>query len=476
MNILLINPPAPDRNEYIREGRCMQLKSSWAALWMPLTLAYSASYLRSNGHNTNIIDCIAEGFSLDDLTKKTLDHRPELVVLNTAFPTIKTDLYVAGRLKQTIAGLRIAAIGLCGTILGDRLLKETSDIDYVISGEPEWVLKYLAEAIEKQLPLRDIRGLIFRDEFGTVVSPSQILSQNNPDDLPFPARDLLDNERYRLPLTGKKFTLISIGRGCPHRCVYCTSQLYYGRTFRKRNISSIIDEIEECINLHDITNFLFWGESFTLDQAYGEAICREIVRRDLKITWSTTSRVDTLNEKLLLAMKQAGCAMLGLGIESANQQLLDNAMKGTSVKELQEAISIVKRSGIRAMGHFIFGLPGETKETAEKTIRFALTSGLDYAQFYCAVPYPGTELGELAQKKGWIQTDDYSQYDLSISVMKNEVLSPDDIKRLRDRAYRKFYLRPCMLLQALKEMSNFAAFFRSLNFLRWIKTGKGRLQ
>lgn len=450
----------------------MQAKSSWTALWTPITLAYCASFLSAAGHDTGIIDCIADKINVEQLIKRTLSFSPDLLVVNTAFPTIKSDIYIASQLKSSCGPPYAALVGLCGTILKEELLEYADNIDFIAVGEPEWLLKDLARALENKLPLRDIGGLIFKDNGRLIINRPQDMTQNNIDDLPFPARDLLPNDRYVLPLTGEKFTLLSIGRGCPYNCIYCTANLYYGKTFRKRNIFSIVDEISECVAVHGISNFLFWGESFTMDPVYGESICDEIIRRNLKVRWSTTTRVDTLNEGLLYKMKQAGCALLGLGIESIEQQVLDTSQKGTSVKDIETAVRLVKNAGIRTMGHFVFGLPGETKETAGKTIQFALDSGIEYAQFYCAVPYPGTELGEQAKINGWIETKDRQQYDLSISIMRNETLSSNEIKKIRDTAYRKFYLRPKMAVQVIKEMRNLPSFFASLDFMKWIRAGK----
>lgn len=483
MKVLIINPPAYLKKDYIREGRCMQTKSSWAALWMPLSLAYIAAVLRGSGQNVKIVDCIAEKKNHADLIKIIKDFEPRLVVLNTAFPSIIGDKKTASQIKKVNPGILTVIIGMFPTLLGKRSIKGCAAIDMAVSGEPEWTIRQLVLAIEKKLPPSKIPGLIYRptaiaryyrgdkritvDEI--IQNKPQDFDNNNINDLPHPARDLLKNEAYRLPIDGKKFTLLNIARGCPYECSFCVANIYYGKKFRRRNINSIIEEIEECVNKHGITNFLFWGESFTIDPEYGESICDKIIKRKLKIKWSTTSRVDTLNKKLLKKMKQAGCIVLGLGIESIHQPILDQANKKMRVEEINKAISTVRQAGIKTMGHFIFGLPGETQETARETIRFAVASNLDYAQFYCAIPYPRTQLEKTAKDKGWIKTTDFANYDLSLSVMSNEALSPREVKQLRDQAYRRFYLRPKMFVQTIKEVSSLKSLLSVLNFVKWIK-------
>jgi len=378
MKILVVNPPAFNKKDFIREGRCMQTKSSWAALWMPLSLCYISAVLKNEGHEIRLVDCIAE--KLDN--KKLLDisrvFSPDLAVINTAIPSVAGDLQTASLLKETISGIRIIIVGMYPTLFEKEVLQKFTQVDYAIMDEPEWVIAHLVKSLSGYGPLAAVRGLIYRNDNDIIVIERQVLSANKLDDLPFPARDLINNDAYRLPTNGKKFTLLSVGRGCSGNCIYCIANIYYGRRFRKRSVTSVISEIEECVNRHDIRNFLFWGESFTTDKNYGEEICDEIIKKDIKITWSTTSRVDTLNQLLLDKMKKAGCVLLGLGIESYDQTILDNARKGVTTGQIEQAVSMVRKAGIKSMGHFVFGLPGETKITAMKSIKFACRS-VDFA-------------------------------------------------------------------------------------------------
>lgn len=468
MKILVVNPPAYNNMDFIREGRCMQTKSSWAALWMPLSLCYISAVLRKDDHEIKLIDCIAEKTDTGKLIELTASFSPAIIVLNTAVPSIRGDMNVAAEIKKAFPAIKIVVIGMYSSIFENEILENFPHIDFAIMDEPEWVISSLVKTISSKGSFDLIKGLIFRKENKIIVNERQNLSGNNPDDLPFPARDLLNNDAYRLPTTGEKFTLLSVGRGCSERCIYCIANLYYGKRFRKRAVKNVIAEIEECINKHDIRSFLFWGESFTTDPSYGEAICDEIIKRNFSITWSTTSRVDTLNQNLLEKMKLAGCILLGLGIESYNQEILTTARKRITIEQIDNAVAMVKKAGINSMGHFVFGLPGDTRETAKKTINFALRS-VDFAQFYCAIPYPKTELGEMAVKNGWTGNYDYEKLDFTQAVMDNESMSAGEIKKIRDSAYRRFYFRPKMIIQTFKEVKSFKAFFAVLNFVNWIK-------
>ena len=468
MKILVLNPPAYKNRDYIREGRCMQIKSSWASLWLPLSLCYISAFLREKGHEIRLIDAIAEKLKVDSLAKVCSAFNPDLIILNTAIPSIEGDMSCASHLKEKIPAVKIAAVGMFPTVYEKICLESYNQIDYAVMDEPEWVCVRLAEVVAGKCSPDSVRGLIYRSGGDIIINERQNLSENKLDDLPFPARNLLNLDAYRLPTNGKKFTLLSIGRGCSENCIYCLANIYYGRRFRKRNVASIIQEIEQCINEFSVSEFLFWGESFTTDIKYGEEICDAIISKGLKINWSTTSRVDTLNQALLEKMKKAGCVLLGLGIESYDQNVLDRAGKGITTDQIDKAILMTKNAGINTMGHFMFGLPGDTRESAMKSIRYACKN-VTYAQFYAAIPYPKTKLGKLAFEKNWLSETNISHFELTRSVMRNEILSAEEIGKLRDYAYRKFYFRPIMLIRTIHEVSSVTSFLSVLKFINWIK-------
>lgn len=449
----------------------MQTKSSWAALWMPLSLCYISAVLRKDGHEIRLVDCIAEKMNEAEFLDLAREFLPEIVVLNTAIPSIPGDMKTAAAIKAILPAAKIAVVGMFPSLYEKDCLENFPQVDFGVMDEPEWVVAALASALSDKKPLEQIRGLIFRKGEVVVVNERQNLGENNLDDLPFPARDLLNNDAYRLPTNGKRFTLLSVGRGCSERCIYCVANLYYGKKFRKRSVESIIGEIEECINKYDIRNFLFWGESFTTDPEYGEAICDEIISRNIKITWSSTSRVDTLNPLLLEKMKRAGCILLGLGIESYDQEVLNRARKRITIEQIDAAVEMVRNASIKSMGHFVFGLPGDTRESALKTINFACRN-VTFAQFYCAIPYPKTEFGKIAAEQNRITSTDYTQFELTRSVTRNENLSPREIKKIRNYAYRKFYFRPGMIIRTLREIESVGALFSVLDFMDWIKPKK----
>jgi radical SAM superfamily enzyme YgiQ (UPF0313 family) len=350
-------------------------------------------------------------------------------------------------------------------------------LDFAFVGEPEDTLDELLAALSsKSADLGSIRGLMWHGGDGIVLNAPRPLIEDL-DRLPIPDRSFLKNDRYRLPHDNKVFTLIPSGRGCPYTCTYCIVNAYYGRKARKRSVEGIIREVKECIGKYGIEEFLFWEEVFTLDKDYVLAVCRAIEEAGLKFHWAATTRVTSVNEEVLGAMKQAGCYLLGLGIESGSQTILDNAKKKQTLEDIRRAVACCRKVGVQTMGHFIFGLPGESKDTAENTIRFMLDLDLDYMQCYCAVPYPKTELGDLAKAKGWIRADRWSQYDFGgDSIMNTDQLSCDEVSLFRKKAFRRFYFRPAYILKQMLRNFSVVKWIRLLKFTDWMKVFGSRRQ
>ena len=367
----------------------MQKASSWAATWPPISLATLAAIAKRRG-TAHLVDGNVEELTLDDVLRDVKEQRADLVLINTGFPSIDGDMAVAKAIKEAFPQIKVAAFGVYFTMLEKPGLENYPFLDFAFVGEPEDTLDELLVALAAGTrDLAAIRGLAWHSAEGIVLNAPRPLI-DDLDRLPIPDRSFLKNDRYRLPHNNRVFTLVPTGRGCPYPCTYCIVNAYYGRKARKRSVEGIICEIRECVNQFGIEEFLFWEEVFTLDQDYVLAVCRAIEQSGLKIRWAATTRVTSVHEDVLRAMKRAGCYLLGLGVESGSQTILDNAKKRQTLDDVRRAVACCKKVGIQTMGHFIFGLPGESKETAEQTIRFMLDLDLDYMQCYCAVPYPKT--------------------------------------------------------------------------------------
>jgi len=185
-----------------------------------------------------------------------------------------------------------------------------------------------------------------------------------------------------------------------------------------------------------------WADTFTLNRDLVMEFCALIKSRNLKFNWMCNSRVDKVDEEMLVAMRKAGCRGIAYGIESGVQSILDSVKKGVSVKQIEKAFSLTLKAKIPSLGHVILGLPGETRETIKQTLNFLKKLNCDYAQFYCAIPFPGTDFYSLAKENGWLVTDDWSKFELNQAIIRTPFLSEEELRLYRKRAYASFYLRP----------------------------------
>lgn len=467
MKVVLVNPPAIMGRDFIREGRCMQSSDSWATPWPPLTLAIMAS-LAEPYMKVYLFDFIIEKTKRKAAGKIVAELEPDLLVINTGFPSIDGDMEFASDIKRNLPGCFILSFGVFFTLLKEEGLEYCNPVDAAIYGEPELTFEEFVRefSITGESPVTD--GLLVRDGESVVSTPLRSLVQDL-DQLPFPNRALLKNELYILPNKGKRFTLINSARGCPYKCIFCIAPVYYGKRVRRHSIKYILQEIETCVKDHGIESFLFWEESFTSDKSFCIELCKEIIRMNLNIEWAATTRADSLDDEILSYMKQAGCMLLGLGIETSNQEILKKAGKNESIKEISRAVSLCRKAKIPAMGHFIFGLPGETPETARQTTEYAMQLGLDYVQAYCAVPYPGTKLGELAKNNDWIEATKWSQYDFGgRSILRIGSIDPQDVNRARQKLLRSFYMRPSYIIAKIIEIRSLKRLLHISSFVKWI--------
>lgn len=450
----------------------MQRTSAWTTVWAPVSLATSASVLRDQGFDVRLADCSVEDIDWPGLSTLIASYRPGLVIINTATPSINGDLEVARVAREVWPEVKTLAMGIHPSALGDDCFDLQQELDMVARGEPEYTIRDAAVAIREGTRLETVAGLSFRDKDRKVVHNRRRGFIDNLDSLPFPAWDLVDTGLYRMPFSGERFVLIATARGCPYACTFCANKAYYGSRLRRRSPQRVVDEVEWVSRKHGIKEFLFWSESFTNDQEYAIEVAEEITRRNLNVSWVCNSRVDTVSPLLLKAIKEAGCWMIGYGIESGNQQVLDSVRKGTMLTDAIMAVRMAHDVGLEVTGHCILGFPGETVQTMQETIEFAKFLRLDYAQFYCAVAFPGSVLYRQARENGWLDTTDWRYYEQNFSVISDDGLDSKQVMEARDAAYREFYKQPYLFLNVLRKVKrpgdvvNFARMFK--DFLAWV--------
>jgi len=454
MRIVLLNPPTKDDKKFIREGRCTQEQGVWATLWPPISLATIGAVLEEDGHMVKIVDCAAQGVKWEELERLINKFSPQVVIWSTGTPSIKSDLELASFVKRCDVKIFTAVFGTHVTVLDKKCMDNFPEIDFIIRNEPELTINELIKSLQGNGDVKDVAGVTFRNDAGEIIVNPERPFIGNLDNLPLPAWHLINLDCYRLPLKGKRYLMISPLRGCPFNCSFCTCQTYYGKRLRKRSVESVLKEIEYDIERFEVRDFFFWAETFVVDKEYIRQLCSAIVERGISISWTSNSRVDTVDAPLLKLMAKAGCWMISYGVESGSQRILDEVDKGIKVEQAYEAVAWSKEAGIKTVGHFILGLPGETEESMKQTINYSKRLGLDLAQFYCAVPFPGSRLYERALNEGWIEGSDFGHYSQDSALMELPTVSSKVVDSYRTLAYRKFYF-------------NLSRGFRTLKLVNW---------
>lgn len=436
MKVLFVNPPQT-ASKYKFMG----------VIAPPLGIAYMAGVLQENNIDVEILDASAEDMDFKDVEKELLKRKPYLVALTALTPTIGRALETAQVVKETLPDSIVVMGGYHPTFNFIETL-EDENVDIVIRGEGEYIMLNLVQALENQSSLHDVKGIVFEDKNSKeiVVNPEAPLIQDL-DELPFPALNLLPMKKYRLLDMDTHMTTMITTRGCPMQCSFCSSAAMHGKKIRERSIENIVDEIEYLKTNYDIDTIAFMDDTFTLKKRKVMAICDEILKRNIEIMWGCTSRVDTLDEKLLKKMKEAGCITIFIGVESADQQQLDNMCKNTTIAKIENAFKIAHKLKIRTIASVALGMPGDTKEIMNKTVKFVHKLKPNYAIYSLATPYPGTRFYKEAFEKNLIKIKDWSKYTLITPILETIDCSLNDMRKIQAKAFMKFYLRPHYIIR-----------------------------
>lgn len=466
MKVLLFNPPSLNNKKFIREGRCTQEINVWATLWPPISLVLIGAVLHKENHDVYIYDCPAQSIDILELLEIVNKICPDIAIWSTGTPSIDNDLEIADKIKNISNHIKTCIFGTHVTYFSEQIIKQKENIDYIIRNEPEITIKELVNSLNNNQIIKKITGLTGRINLSKhFINPDRSYI-DELDKFPFPAWHLINLEPYMLPLVNRKFLIIAPTRGCPYNCSFCTCKMYYGKKLRMRSISNVIDEIENNIEKYDIRDFFIWAETFTINKKYVTDLCNEIIDRGIKIKWTCNSRTDTIDFNILRLMKKAGCWMISFGIESSNQSMLNKAKKNITIEQSKNAVKIAKKTGLKTVGHFLLGLPGETKETIKSTIRFSKNIGLDFAQYYCTVPFPGSNLYKEAIKEKWIQSIDWSFFNQNNFIMKLPSIDSKFVVEMQKKAYFSFYCRINIFFKILF-IGRFKGFFKLLkSYLR----------
>lgn len=406
----------------------------------PFFLAYGAALLRDNGFSVSLVDAIAEDIDEDEFFARMKAFQPDLVFLEVSSSSLSTDLRILERTRRELGDtVRIAFGGLHREMADPSFLETHPGLDYCLLGEYETTLLALAKALRDGDEAAGLPALASRGPDGAVVVNSDYNLLENLDSMPWPARDLLDMKRYRdLPggIPAPSLQIIA-SRGCPFGCIYCAwPQLMYGSNrYRTRDPKDVVDEIEDCVSRYGFKSFYFDDDTFNIGKKRILALAGEIRDRKINLPWAIMARADTMDREILEALKEAGLVALKYGVESGSQDLLRRVSKGLDLSKVRETVAITRELGILYHLTFMFGLPGETEETAKKTIALALELDPDTVQFSIATPFPGSRFHSQLLESGHLVSTNYDEYDgYHNAVVRTDTLEPGDLIALRQEA------------------------------------------
>ena len=451
MRILFLNLPNPP-GVYVSRDYCGGFASAFPFrknqrynVFPPLFEAYAASILEMEGHKVSINDAQVKE-NPDKLLLQDLKRiNPEIIISRISLPSFKNDLKIISEIKNHFPDIIYVGWGsLCKVRPETVLLK--GDLDIVIRDELEFTVSSLIKNLSSNGKLNEVKGISFKSP--KIVHNPFISSEKNLDALPLPAYHLLDMGKYQAKesyflkegsenKTVNFFSLLS-SRGCNFNCPYCPYPIIFGR-WRAMSPKKVVDEMEYLVKNYNIRTFWFHDQVFTMIPKRVEEICKEIVNRELEVTWACETHVKKLSRHLIRTMKKAGCTRIQVGVETGDPQLLSTIGKrGCTVDDVEKVIHYLHEEGILVEANFIVGLPGESWKTIKNTARIIKRTKPDDVAISIITPYPGTKLYSLAKSRNWLITENWDEYTTSQPVMALPNFSVEDMKEAKHYLYGVF--------------------------------------
>lgn len=508
VDILFVNPPAPDGGIWIRSQHRVGRRSREGMIWPQVGLAQMAALFPD--YRVEIIDAIPLRMDWPTFERLLEEKRPRYYVTQVTAPTLRNDMY--GAFLARSMGAKTIAFGTHVTPIPRETMRAFPSLDFCLRGEPELTLRELVDTLERATPeslggevefgerlrklftdadldwqpawsnepetdsLKLIKGLVWRDKGDIVVNPDRPLIRHL-DDLPMPRHDLLPLKSYRAPLVRNPYAFVVTSRGCPGGCRFCIKHVSYGNSIRFRSPENILAELELLYDL-GVRSVNLYADLFTVSREQVVGLCELILERGLDLEWTCNSRVDFVDQDMLRLMGQAGCRWISWGIESGNETVLKRVRKGIDLERVKQSLRWSKEAGIRNWGYFIIGLPGETEETIQETIRFSKQLPLDLVLFHIAAPYPGSPLFFEVVEEGWFRPGTrWEQVDMDRStVLDYPNLRAEELERWAQRAFRSWILRPGPMLTYLRMLLGSPSLWRpaleiGLESLGWATGG-----
>jgi radical SAM superfamily enzyme YgiQ (UPF0313 family) len=455
MKVLLVNPPFEQEEESVGKSKSVRHVLN---IVPPLGITYIAAVLEKINIDVKMIDC-AVGISYEDVFKMILEESPDVIGITSTTPAFVNAKKVASFVMSKLPGTKIIIGGAQVSAL-PRETMETGLFDIGILGEGELVVEKLLKGYKDNefKGLDKINGIIYLSENGIQQNVSQEFI-DDLDSIPLPARHLLPHPIVYQPTPAScrrvPYAVMITSRGCPAKCTFCDRKIF-GESYRMRSTANIFLEIEEVVLKYGVREIRFFDDTFTVKKKRVYEICDEFERRKLNVIWTCLTKVVNVDAPMLKRMKEAGCWQVLYGLESGDDRMLKLLRKGNTVEKNRRAIRLAQEAGLEVRGDFIVGTPGETWDSLEKTVQFAIDMKLDYAHFNKFNPLPGSELYRQLVGQGYkFDFSKSSTLDHSEVLYMNPGMDKDEFTEYLDKANKRFYLRLGYILKRFFSIRSF---------------------
>ncbi len=448
--VMLLNPPWQTKERKgVRAGSRWSFTAPRPAKGVigynpyPFFLGYLSSMLTEDGVNNIIVDGVAEDLDNSEFIERVAGFEPDIIVMETATASFVADSLWLIRIKERLPAVKAIWTGPHATAQGKDIIRKNPLVDFIIQGEYEQAAIKLIEALIKNEGFEHLKGLLYISHDGDIVDNGRAEPIENLDGLPWPERLAVPIYKYNDLFAGMLYPSLQVhaSRGCPFGCIYCVwpQVLYGGKKYRVRAPEKVVDEVEVLAKEYGFRSIYFDDDTFNIGKERILKLCKEMVKRNLNMPWGAMARADASDYETLAAMKAAGLTSIKFGVESGVQELVDGAGKGLNLDRVREAVAWCGELGIKTHLTFTFGLPGETRETIQKTIDFAKELNPDSIQFSITTPFPGTEYYEMLERQGNLLTTEWEKFDGGVhTVIRTDSLSAEDLEEAVRRANWEF--------------------------------------
>ena len=425
----------------------------------PLWGAILAGFLRDKGYSVVLCDAEVDNWDYEETAERIRDANPILagILVSGSNPSASTMNMtgvgqIASWIRQLDPAIKTVLTGLHPSALPERTIRE-EPVDFVCQGEGLHTLPQLIDALKSGADDFPIDGLWYKKD-GKIVSNPRPALLEDLDTIPRPAWDLLPMTKYRAHNwhcfdnieNRQPYAILYTSLGCPFHCSFCCINALFGKnTIRYRSAESVIRELDFLVKTYGIRNIKIIDEMFAINEKRVVELCDRIIERKYDLNIWAYARVNTVTEKMLVKMKEAGINWLAYGFESGSKRVIEDVAKGYKTERVQKVVEMTAQQGIYICGNYIFGLPEDDFDSMNDTLKLMLDINAEWANIYCAMAYPGSKLYDLAVQEGWPLPEswqDYSQYSYESLPLPTRYLSSADVLSFRDYSFQVYYNHP----------------------------------